>query len=79
MHHPGKLLQKPVCIATRVRSLFSINTSLVGIVCVILASASAVTAAPASDARIIKALAADAYVWGLGPEYIERFSRYNLH
>src|SRR5436189_841297 len=29
------------------------------------------------DAAAITALAADAYVWGLGPEFIERFSKYN--
>ena len=32
---------------------------------------------PASDPAVIKVLAAAAYVWGLGPEYIERFSKYN--
>jgi hypothetical protein len=31
----------------------------------------------ATDPVFIKALTADAYVWGLGPEYIERFSKYN--
>ena len=31
----------------------------------------------ATDPAAIKALAAYAYVWGLGPEYIERFSKYN--
>src|SRR6185436_7897526 len=29
------------------------------------------------DPAAITALAAQAYVWGLGPEYIERFSKYN--
>jgi hypothetical protein len=29
------------------------------------------------DAAAITALAADAYVWGLGPEFMERFSKYN--
>jgi hypothetical protein len=35
------------------------------------------TAGPATDPAVIKALAADAYVWGLGPEFIERDSKYN--
>jgi hypothetical protein len=38
---------------------------------------SARAARSASNPEVIKALAADAYVWGLGPEYIERFSKYN--
>jgi hypothetical protein len=35
------------------------------------------SAASATDPAAITALAAEAYVWGLGPEYIERFSKYN--
>ena len=38
---------------------------------------SMVAAGSASNPASIKALAADAYVWGLGPEYIKRFSNYN--
>jgi hypothetical protein len=38
---------------------------------------SAVAAGSTTDPAVIKALAAAAYVWGLGPEYIERFSTYN--
>ncbi len=30
-----------------------------------------------TNPTVIKALAAEAYLWGLGPEYIERFSQYN--
>ncbi len=30
-----------------------------------------------TNPAVIKALAATAYIWGLGPEYIERFSQYN--
>jgi hypothetical protein len=30
-----------------------------------------------TDPAVIKALAAEAYVWGLGPQFIERFSTYN--
>jgi hypothetical protein len=36
-----------------------------------------VAARPATDPAVIRALAADAYVWGLGPEFVERFSTYN--
>ena len=35
------------------------------------------TAGSATDPAVITALAADAYVWGLGPEFIERISKYN--
>jgi hypothetical protein len=31
----------------------------------------------ATEPAVIKALAAEAYLWGLGPEFIERFSKYN--
>jgi hypothetical protein len=31
----------------------------------------------ATDPAVITALAAKAYLWGLGPEYIDRFSKYN--
>ena len=34
-------------------------------------------AKPVTDPAEIAALAAEAYIWGLGPEYIERFSKYN--
>ncbi len=30
-----------------------------------------------TNPAVIAALAAKAYIWGLGPEYIERFSKYN--
>jgi hypothetical protein len=36
-----------------------------------------VTAASTTDPAVITALAADAYEWGLGPEFIERTSKYN--
>jgi len=37
-----------------------------------------VVAAPAAtNPAIIKALAADAYIWGLAPEFIWRFAQYN--
>lgn len=36
-----------------------------------------VAAGSATDPAVITILAAAAYVWGLGPEYIERFSKYN--
>jgi hypothetical protein len=37
----------------------------------------AVAAGSATNPAVITVLAATAYVWGLGPEYIERFSKYN--
>jgi hypothetical protein len=36
-----------------------------------------VTAGSTTDPAVITALAADAYEWGLGPEFIERDSKYN--
>src|SRR5215471_17528149 len=47
------------------------------LLCAALLPASTVPAAVATDPAIIKALAADAYIWGLGPEYIWRFAQYN--
>jgi hypothetical protein len=38
---------------------------------------SAVAAGSTTDPTVIKFLAALGYIWGLGPEYIERFSLYN--
>ena len=43
----------------------------------IVGTAPAVAAGFATNPAIIKALAADAYIWGLGPEYIWRFAQYN--
>jgi hypothetical protein len=37
----------------------------------------AIAAPTTTDPATITALAAEAYLWGLGPEYIERFSKYN--
>jgi hypothetical protein len=45
--------------------------------CAVFLPPPAVAAGSATDPAVIKALAADAYVWGLGPEFIERFSKYN--
>ena len=47
------------------------------VLCAVLLTPSGVAAGSATDPAVIKALAADAYVWGLGPEFIERFSKYN--
>jgi hypothetical protein len=47
------------------------------LLCAVLLPWPAVAARPATDPAVIKALAAEAYLWGLGPEYIERFSKYN--
>jgi hypothetical protein len=52
-------------------------STFVALLCVVLPSSQAVAAQSATDPAVIKALAAEAYVWGLGPEYIERFSKYN--
>jgi hypothetical protein len=38
---------------------------------------SPVGARPVTDPAVIKALAAEAYLWGLGPQFIERTSKYN--
>ena len=50
---------------------------LFALLCAALLPGPAVAAGFATDPVIIKALAADAYIWGLGPEFIERFSEYN--
>ena len=47
------------------------------LLCAALLPSPAAVAGPATDPAVIKALAAQAYVWGLGPEFIERFSKYN--
>ncbi len=47
------------------------------LVCGSLLPAQAIGAGFSSDPAVIKVIAAQAYVWGLGPEYIERFSKYN--
>jgi hypothetical protein len=47
------------------------------LLCAVLLPGAAGAAKVATDPAVIKALAADAYVWGLGPEYIYRFSKYN--
>jgi hypothetical protein len=50
---------------------------LFALLCAALLPGPAVAAGFATDPVIITALAADAYIWGLGPEFIERFSEYN--
>jgi hypothetical protein len=47
------------------------------LLCAVLLPSPGVAAGSATDPAVIKALAAEAYVWGLGPEFIERFSKYN--
>jgi hypothetical protein len=47
------------------------------LLCAVLLPSPPVGAGVATDPAEITALAAKAYVWGLGPEYIERFSKYN--
>jgi hypothetical protein len=51
--------------------------SFFALFCAVLLTPSAVEAGSATDPAVITALAADAYVWGLGPEFIERTSKYN--
>ena len=50
---------------------------LFALVCAVVLPAPAVAAGSPTDPAVITALSAKAYVWGLGPEYIERFSKYN--
>ena len=45
--------------------------------CTILLPSAAFAAKVATDPTQIASMATRAYVWGLGPEYIERFSKYN--
>ena len=45
--------------------------------CAVLLPSPATAAGSATNPAVITALAAEAYVWGLGPEFIERFSTYN--
>src|SRR3954452_18459329 len=47
------------------------------LLCAVLLPSPAGAVGSASDPAVITALAAKAYLWGLGPEYIERFSKYN--
>ena len=47
------------------------------LLCAVLLPSPAVAARSATDPAVITALAAEAYLWGLGPEFIERFSLYN--
>jgi hypothetical protein len=47
------------------------------LLCPVLLSSPAVAAGSATDPAVITALAAEAYVWGLGPEFIERTSKYD--
>jgi hypothetical protein len=47
------------------------------LLCAVLLPSRSVMAGPPNELAVIKARAAEAYLWGLGPEYIERFSKYN--
>jgi Protein of unknown function (DUF1254)/Protein of unknown function (DUF1214) len=47
------------------------------LLCAVLLPSPAVGARPATDPAVIKALAAEAYLWGLGPQFIEQTSKYN--
>src|SRR6516164_1988125 len=50
---------------------------LFALLCAVLLPPPAVGQGSATDPAVIKALAANAYVWGLGPEFVWRFSHYN--
>jgi hypothetical protein len=50
---------------------------LFALLCPVLLPAPAVAAGSTTNPAIIKTLAADAYIWGLGPEFIWRFAQYN--
>jgi hypothetical protein len=56
---------------------YSRSCTFFALLCAFLLPSPAVAARSATDPTVITALAADAYLWGLGPEYIERFSKYN--
>ena len=47
------------------------------LLCAALLPGPAVAASTSTDPAMIKALAADAYLWGLGPEFVWRFAQYN--
>jgi hypothetical protein len=51
--------------------------TFVALLCAVLLPSPAVGARPATDPAVITALAAEGYLWGLGPEFIERTSKYN--
>ncbi len=51
--------------------------ALLALLCAVLPVRAQVATESVTNPLIIKALAAKAYIWGLGPEYIERFSKYN--
>jgi hypothetical protein len=57
--------------------LFARISTLFAFVCVALAPTSVLAARGTTDPAEIAELAAEAYTWGLGPEYIYRFSLYN--
>lgn len=51
--------------------------SVFALLCAVLLPSPATAAGPGTDPAVIRALAAEAYVWGLGPEFVERSSKYN--
>jgi len=57
--------------------LYSRCCAFFALVCAVLLPSLAIGAGLATDPAEITSLAAQAYIWGLGPEYIERFSKYN--
>jgi hypothetical protein len=53
------------------------SCSFFALLCAVLLPSPATVAGPATNPAVIRALAAEAYVWGLGPEFVEQFSIYN--
>jgi hypothetical protein len=47
------------------------------LLCAALLPLQAIGARPTTDPVVIRDLAAKAYVWGLGPQYVEQTSKYN--
>jgi hypothetical protein len=60
-----------------VNMLYCRLCALFTLVCILVLSARGTEAQSTNNPAVIADLAAKAYVWGLGPEYIERFSNYN--
>jgi hypothetical protein len=57
--------------------LYSRFCTFLALLCAVLLPSPAVAAGSTTDPAVITALAADAYVWGLGPQFIEQNSTYN--
>ena len=56
---------------------YSRSCTLFALLCALTLASPGVEAGGTTDPAVIKALAAKAYVWGLGPQFIEQSSKYN--